>query len=656
MTALSIEHVAHIDCPDELRDMPAWLMWRYEPGEKPGDKPRKVPYYVNGQRRHGKQGTPEDKSKLATFDAARAAAARRKFDGVGIAILKDWGIVALDFDHCIKGGQLHPEVEAIALTSYAEYSPSGEGVRVLLRGSLFNRKDHGEPFGFETFSSKGFVTFTGNRLFPDFGTDDLAGIGPEVTALVKKRFTSAVERDAASHTDEVLGLSQSEIEQALAKIDPDCGHDDWLHVGMALHHETRGDGFEYWDEWSSAGSKYPGRDALWRRWDSFGRSNDQTITARTLLKAAGITAGGVASPDEFDAIVSEAKEQQAEKPLRFPFVPASQFSSTTGLPWIIKGVLPKAGLAVLYGASGSGKSFVVLDMGMSIARGLDWRGRRTKAGRVAYIAAEGADGFRKRLAAYALKQQASLEGVPFFVLGASPNLREKDDVRDLVLGIDAAGGADVVIVDTFAQTTPGANENAGEDVGQALAHCKRIHEQTGALVILVHHSGKDATKGARGWSGLRAAADAEIEVVREGDQRMLQLTKNKDGEDGLQWGFALEVVELGHDEDMDPITSCVVVQAEIPVGRESGFRPAGKNQSALYEVLREFAQAQSAGIEVSAVLDAAVQKRLAERGDDKGDPKGNVRGNLRKALGDMLRDENCPFEVEDEDGKTLRVC
>jgi hypothetical protein len=50
-------------------------------------------------------------------------------------------------------------------------------------------------------------------------------------------------------------------------------------------------------------------------------------------------------------------------------------------------------------------------------------------------------------------------------------------------------------------------------MGLALSHCKHIYEVTGAIVLLVHHSGKDAAKGARGWSGIRAAADTEIEIV-----------------------------------------------------------------------------------------------------------------------------------------------
>jgi primase-polymerase (primpol)-like protein len=97
-------HLSSVTCPSELADLQAWLMWREEYREG-DDKARKVPYYVNGARRSGKQGAPSDRQALTTFAAARAAAARKGFDGVGLALLPDWGVVALDFDKCITNGQ-----------------------------------------------------------------------------------------------------------------------------------------------------------------------------------------------------------------------------------------------------------------------------------------------------------------------------------------------------------------------------------------------------------------------------------------------------------------------------------------------------------------------------------------------------------------------
>lgn len=644
-------HLSSIVAPDEMRNLPAWLIWRFEHHEGE-DRPRKIPYYTGGPKRHGKQGSPQDLQQLTTFDAARTAAARRGFDGVGFVPMPEFNICALDFDHCVTNGQVHPDLEAIVTGTYAEYSPSGTGVRAFVKGQYGNSKARGEPYGFEVFSSKGFVTVTGNRLdiVDILGNENtIAELDGPVRALCAKRFAREVAETGVS-AGEPLGLTQAQIDKCLSVIDADIGHDEWLSVGMALHHETQGEGFDLWNDWSELGSKYPGREVLLHRWSSFGKTHDRTVTARSLVHlanehGAGINVNGPASADEFEALVEEVSSTHTPDQVpRFHFEPVHQFSSATALPWIIKGVLPQAGLAVVYGASGSGKSFAVLDMGMAIARGLPWRGKRTKQGRVAYIAAEGADGFRKRIAAYAQHQGVDLTGVPMTVLNAAPNLLEKQDAVDLAKGVKASGGADVIIIDTLAQTTPGANENAGEDMGKALGYCKRIHEVTGALVLLIHHSGKDATKGARGWSGVRAACDAELEVVRSEAGRALRLTKNKDGEDGLEWGFDLEIVQIGVDEDLEPITSCVVIETAMPVIGAGPARKLGPVEKAVNDVIQEFAIAQTEGIEVGPVLAEAV-KRLDPPEDNKRDTR---KQRARRALEALCTGDGAPYWIADD--------
>jgi hypothetical protein len=395
--------------------------------------------------------------------------------------------------------------------------------------------------------------------------------------------------------------------------------------------------------------KYSTREYNEERWRSFGKGGGAQVTGRSLVHLANkhgarISLNAPASPEEFESLVDDLTKSEATDVPRYVFEPVHTFSSTKALPWIIKGVLPKAGLGVVYGASGSGKSFAVLDMGMAIARGIEWRGKRVRQGRVAYIAAEGADGFRKRLAAYAMHHQVDLATVPMTVLNAAPNLLEKQDAVDVAKGVKASGGADLIVVDTFAQTTPGANENAGEDVGKALGYCKRIHEVTGAMVLLIHHSGKDATKGARGWSGLRAAADAEIEVIREGDARALRLTKSKDGEDGLAWGFALEVVQVDVDEDLEPVTSCVVVDAQMPVVGAGPARRLGPVEKVVNDVIQEFAIAQTEGIEVGPVLAEAV-KRMDPPADGKRDSR---KQRARRALAALCEGDEAPYWIADD--------
>lgn len=662
-------HLSSVQAPDALRNLPGWLTWRYEHHEG-AEKPRKIPYYANGGKRYGVQGRIEDRNQLTTFEAARAAAARRGFDGVGFALMPDFNVCALDFDHCVVDGKIHPEVLAVVSESYAEYSPSGHGIRAFFLGAAGNHKEHGAPFGFETFSSKGFVTYTGNRLelTDALGNENtVAPITPTVRALCAKRFAREVEIDTGAVSSVApLGLTPAQIDHALDTLDPDMGHDQWLAVGMALHHETQGAGFDLWDTWSSGSGKYPSSELLQQRWASFGKSNDRTVTARSLVHMANgagahIVLNGPASAEEFDALEDEksiptsaADEFPLEEttptaaPLkRFEVISALDFSLKPPPQWIIKGLLPKAEVVVLYGESGSGKSFIALDFAMAIATGTNWRGLKTKQGRVVYVAAEGAAGFRNRVVAYSQHNKINLADFPLGIIDAAPNLMLKDDALDVCRSI---GKADVIIIDTYAQSTPGANENSGEDMGKALAHCKGIHRATKAVVVLVHHSGKDASKGARGWSGLKAAADAELEVTRHQQGRMLRASKQKDGEDGQQWGFDLQIVNIGVDDDLDPITSCVVCEAEVPVQGVSNRKLDACDVNML-AVINEFAQAQNSGIEVQALLKEAA-RRMPEPTDGKRDTR---KQRAKRSLERLCAGDDASFAYEDELKATIEI-
>lgn len=669
MNAVTIikPHLSAIVAPDEMRNLAAWLTWRFEYHEGE-DKPRKIPYYTAGPKRHGKQGSPQDLQQLTTFDAARTAAARRGFDGVGFVPMPEFNICALDFDHCVTNRELHPDLEAIVTGTYAEYSPSGTGVRAFVKGQYGNSKARGEPYGFEVFSSKGFVTFTGNRLdiVDILGNENtVAELDGPVRALCARRFTREVAEIGVS-AGEPLGLTQAQIDKCMAALDPDLGHDEWLSVGMALHHETQGEGFDIWADWSELGAKFPGREVLLNRWSSFGKTHERTVTARSLVRlanehGAGINLNGPASLEEFEALavdvsndfdilntsedhVQKTAESSHDKTARFPVLTASDFATRPAPSWIIKHVLPRAELVVLYGASGSGKTFMALDMAGCIARGLPWRGKKTRQGRVVYIAAEGAGGFRNRMQAYAQHHAIDLAQLNIGVINAAPNFLEKADALDVARSIKTSGGADVIIVDTFAQVMPGGNENAGEDMGKAMAHCKGLYRATGAVVILVHHAGKDSSKGARGWSGLRAAADAELEVVRTPAGRMMRLSKQKDGEDELEWGFALGLVQIGVDEDLEPITSCIVVEASVPVVGAGALRKLGPVEAVVNTVIQEFAIAQTSGIEAGPVIAESV-KRMDAPADGKRDSR---KQRVRRALEALTSGDDAPYWLADD--------
>lgn len=634
-------HVRSLNAPDELKHLPGWLMWRLEEDEH--GKARKIPFYTSGERRSGQNGSPTDRAKLTSFEAARTAAARRGFDGVGLALMPEFGLTVLDFDHCVSGDQVDGEVLEMISDTYAELSPSGTGVHAIYRGRIANAKSAATAsrWGFETFSDRGFVTWTGNALevCDLLGTGNtIAAINDQVIAEVNRRFGHRDQPREPSSTER-LGLTLEQARRAVEQLDPDMGFEHWLRVGMALHHELGPQGLDVWDQWSSRGSKYKGTDNLMTHWRTFGRGRGEPITMRSIGKMLGHPLdAGPASPEEFEALVDQAPAAD-DKPNRFAVIPAAEFLARPAPTWIVKGVVPRAELCVLFGESGSGKSFIALDIAAAIDRGIAWRGHRVQQGRVVYVCAEGAGGFRNRMAAYQQAHQCELN---IGVIANAPNLLQRDDALDVCRAI---GQADVVIIDTFAQTTPGANENAGEDVGKALAHCKGIHRATGALVILVHHAGKDLSRGSRGWSGLKAAADAELEVSRASGGRMLRTSKMKDGDDGQAWGFDLDIQSIGFDEDGDTITSCTVREVDLATvqGSASSDRRMGPVETVVHAVVMEMAEFQSSGIEVEAVLKEAAQ-RLPEPDDGKRDTR---KQRARRALKFLTEGDNAPFFAED---------
>ena len=275
--------------PAEVKAAKGWLLWKLEQhqGEK---KPRKVPYYIDGTKRHGVQGGPADRSRLATYERACLACSRGGYSGIGLAMLPDWGIVAADFDAVIgPDGTITPAVVALISLTYSEVSPSGTGVRAFFTGAVpGNRKDNSQasPYQVEFFTSKGFVTVTGNptSVCELMGMETtLSGVTPALSALYTDRFghdtagTSPVKRE---------DIDPRSVREMLDKINPDSGHAPWFSVGQGLHHQFGADGFDLWNEWSAKGTKYPGEKTLLTRWRSIKDDAVRPVTIGTIRSMA----------------------------------------------------------------------------------------------------------------------------------------------------------------------------------------------------------------------------------------------------------------------------------------------------------------------------------------------------------------------------------
>lgn len=253
---------------------------------------------------------------------------------------------------------------------------------------------------------------------------------------------------------------------------------------------------------------------------------------------------------------------------RFQLQSAAQFADVPPAAWTVKGLLPESGLGVVYGPPGAGKSFLLLDVACAIAEGTPWFGRTTRRAPVVYLCLEGSGGFAQRVNAW---QRANGRPAPELlkIVPESLHLHHEEDVAELsrtvmawVKSLPVGLGRPVLIVDTLNRAMPGSDENGSADMGRSLQGCAELQRALGGLVVLVHHSGKDADRGPRGHTSLLAAADVSVLVGRNSKGRYWESKKVKDGSDDVQGAFELMQVPLGQGDD-DPVTSCVV-QAETP--------------------------------------------------------------------------------------------
>lgn len=305
------------------------------------------------------------------------------------------------------------------------------------------------------------------------------------------------------------------------------------------------------------------------------------------------------------------------------------------LEWFVHGVLPEAELCAVFGASGAGKTFFVLHLVAAIAKGGTFYGIEAMQAPVAIISLEGVHGFRDRLRAYSTRHGA----VPnLHIAHGVLNLREPGSEREIVPHLQAIGPRGVLVVDTMAQATPGADENSGKDMGAVVARIKAIHRRTGWSVLIVAHSGKDARAGLRGWSGIKAALDCEIEVIRTAGYRAATISKLKDGAgEGNEFRFDIETVALGADR-----TGAVLVErgsTQFEPGTPALARPQGKNQEAVFAA---FDQHQQGG----AIARAELLRHATEALAGTGKPRDRAReaidclcrtGGVLVAEGDIVR-------------------
>lgn len=336
---------------------------------------------------------------------------------------------------------------------------------------------------------------------------------------------------------------------------------------------------------------------------------------------AGANPAAVFDVVEQDAPRADAANDEADKPTAKKAGPSfrvRKFSELFNDPepeWLIHGVMPEQGLGMVYGEPGSGKSFLVLDIAAAIARGQPWGGCKSRQGTVAYVGLEGRQ--RRRGEAYLqlhglkrheLDNVRVIERQPFDLL-APHHEYAVALTRDIKAAV--SGRVRAVFIDTLNRALRGGDENSSVDMGVGVAALEEVAKALRCIVILVHHSGKDQGRGARGHSSLHGATDVELVVKKESDgSRTVAIAKSKDGEDGLRWRFDLKTVTVGRDAEGEPIGSCVVADLQKLVG--SSERGLTEIQAALMEAIKDVTAAKRDDATAAADPLADVPVKLAD--------------------------------------------
>lgn len=538
--------------PAHLRSLGIWLVWRFESAARAGDKPLKVPYSVRtGMRRSGIQGSPEDVANLVTFDQALEALRSGRWTGLGIAHVPGCGLNSWDFDSAIDAsGIMAPELDALlrAAGTYVEISPSGRGVRMVALGTLPSiKRIHPSGHNIECFGESGFVTITGRAVCNE---ETIAALPPHIEQTLRDWLQADTAEQPHTRTDQLTQARGADPVYTALKAKGSIKR-DWPDGRSSIVCPFEAE--------HTSGSGRSDTVYFLPNTNGYAQGHFHCLHAHCATRRddAFTAALGIVEPD-LSALLNPGAGAAAPGDLLLDV--AGLRSSVGSLRWLVKHNIPASSIGIVYGPSGSFKSFIVLDLALRVAHGLPWLGNRTKQGSVVYVAAEGGMGLLGRIDAWHQKH-ALAATMPFRVCVVPLML---DHTRDLARLSNAIAESDLgnpalIVLDTMSQTMAG-DENEARDTATYLRGIGgALRARFDSTVLPVHHTGHTAGDRPRGSSAIKGNVDFLYAVTRAEGQMaaLLECKKQKDGRDGDAYSFTLERMVVGQDEEGDELTSLV---------------------------------------------------------------------------------------------------
>ena len=244
------------------------------------------------------------------------------------------------------------------------------------------------------------------------------------------------------------------------------------------------------------------------------------------------------------------------------------YSQPLEINWLIEDVIPSNSIGMIYGASGSGKSHIILSMAAMIANGLPWFEKDTEQGNVLVLAGEGLSGLSRRFKAIEIEHGITINQERLFVSNRAIGMDTEKGYKQVEQAInELEDPPQLIIIDTLSRHLMQSEENSNDDMARFINRLEDIRLKYECTIILVHHTGKSTNQGARGASALKANIDFSFEVEGKDKKCSLSCDKMKDADDDLaKKYFEIKSVELGQVTSKGkPITgACVVKTDKVP--------------------------------------------------------------------------------------------
>lgn len=457
-------------------------------------------------------------------------------------------IVVIDLD--VSGGKRGPEnwsALGAAPSNYAVRTPG-------LGAHFYYRADPNNPIGNDSTGKLGEgvdVRGVGGFVFAPPSTDGSGSwslVGdpdwstmPTVPAVVVERL-GAIRTEAQPTADPVTGLTPFRPPAGTPRYTVEAARQRMAAVLQEVMSKRQGEGFNHalneaaFEVGHFVGGGLLSEDdgralleaAVWHVFPG-GPDRDDLGTIESGLRS-GMNTPYVTYSEAVGAVLGQtaAHSSDAVTAMRSKILRDDDLDTIQEPEPIVTGWLFRDSLARVFGPSGGGKSFAMIDLAAHVATGRPWHGVPVSKGRVLYVVGEGLSGYRKRVKAWRSRHKAESAGVDFYPEAIQVSDQASWAVLEALVGEDQY---DMIVFDTQARMTVGMDENNATDMGLMIHQLDRLRLASKACVVLVHHTGHTETERARGSSAVYGAMTSEIQVGKDGNRVTITTRKQKDIEE-----------------------------------------------------------------------------------------------------------------------------